>query len=77
MCNRCTIRYLYRHQTRGTDMTINTGDIVKGKVCGTFVVIGMRQIDGEEYAQVKEYDVVTGKAKRGEFALPIATLIKE
>ena len=51
------------------------GTIVKGKVCGTFVVIGTRQIDGAEYVQVKEYNPETGAIAKGEFALPVDAVI--
>lgn len=47
--------------------------IVAGKF-GQFVIIGFRTIGGEAYAQVKEYDSVTGKARRGEMALPVSSL---
>lgn len=47
--------------------------IVKGTV-GLFVIIGFRMIDGKEYAQVKRYCAETGKAQRGEFALPVESL---
>lgn len=48
--------------------------IVKGQNAGTFVIIGFRTIGGEQYAQVKEYDAVTGKDRRGEMALPVTAL---
>ena len=48
--------------------------IVKGHKAGTFVIVGFRTIGGEQYAQVKEYDAVTGKARRGEMALPVTAL---
>lgn len=51
--------------------------IVKGQKAGTFVILGFRTIGGEQYAQVKEYDEVTGKARRGEMALPITALKAE
>lgn len=47
--------------------------IVSGKF-GKFVILGFRQIDGEAYAQVKEYDERTGKARRGEMSLPLTAL---
>lgn len=47
--------------------------IVKAKF-GQFIILGFRKIDGEEYAQVKEYCQVTGKARRGEFSMPVSTL---
>ena len=48
--------------------------IVKGQNAGTFVIVGFRTIGGEQYAQVKEYDTVSGKARRGEMALPVSAL---
>lgn len=48
--------------------------IVTGAKAGTFVIVGLRTIGGEQYAQVKEYDTVTGKARRGEFSLPVSAL---
>lgn len=47
--------------------------IVSGKF-GKFVILGFRSIGGEQYAQVKEYDEATGKARRGEMALPLTVL---
>lgn len=47
--------------------------IVSGKF-GKFVILAFRTIGGEAYAQVKEYDEITGNARRGEFALPLSTL---
>lgn len=49
------------------------GQKVTGKV-GTFVVIGLREIDGEQYAQVKEYIAETDCLGKGEFALPVTVL---
>ena len=48
--------------------------IVKGQTAGTFIILALRTIGGEQYAQVKEYDTVTGKARRGEMALPVTAL---
>jgi hypothetical protein len=47
--------------------------IVSGKV-GQFIILGFRTIGGEEYAQVKPYNPATGKAGRGEMALPLSVL---
>lgn len=55
-------------------MEVAINQIVKGVKAGTFVVVGLRKIGGEQYAQVKPYDSVSGKAGRGEFALPISAL---
>lgn len=48
--------------------------IVNGKTAGKFVVVALRTIGGEQYAQVKSYNPATGKAARGEFALPLTAL---
>ncbi len=48
--------------------------IVKGKTAGQFVILSFRTIGGEQYAQVKEVCAVTGKARRGEMALPVSAL---
>lgn len=55
-------------------MTFQVNQIVKGAKAGAFIIIGFRTIGGEQYAQVKEYDTVTGKARRGEMALPLTAL---
>lgn len=51
-------------------------EIVKGKVFGEFVVIGLRKIDGQDYAQLKEYIRESNKLNKGELALPVADLIQ-
>lgn len=48
----------------------STNQIVKGKTETAFIVLGLRQIDGEDYAQVKPYNIELGRTGRGEFALP-------
>lgn len=53
--------------------TFQVNQIVAGKF-GKFVILAFRTIGGEQYAQVKEYDEVTGKTRRGEMALPVAAL---
>ena len=55
--------------------TIQVNQIVAGKV-GQFVVLGFRTLPGEseQYAQVKPYNPATGKAGRGEMALPVSSL---
>ena len=52
---------------------IAIGQVVKGIAAGTFVVIAFRQIDGEEYAQVKPVGP-RGQLGRGEFSLPLSAL---
>ena len=54
-------------------MQIN--QIVKGKRAGTFVILGFRQIGGEQYAQVKPVNPADHtQVGAGEMALPIDTL---
>ena len=54
--------------------TIN--QIVKGKRAGTFVIIGFRDIGGEQYAQVKEVNPANhAETAPGEMALPITSLV--
>jgi hypothetical protein len=55
-------------------MNFQVNQIVKGQRAGTFVILAFRTIGGEQYAQVKEYDSVTGKTRRGEMALPVSAL---
>ncbi len=55
-------------------MSFQVNQIVKGQAAGQFVILGFRTIGGEQYAQVKEYDAATGKARRGEMALPVNAL---
>jgi len=51
----------------------NINQIVKGKF-GQFIVLGYRVIAGEQMVQVKPYNPLTGKAGRGEMALPESAL---
>ena len=46
----------------------STNQIVKGKVCGHFVVLGYRYINGNLFVQVKPYCLETKKVSRGEIA---------
>ena len=55
----------------------NTNQIVKGKAAGTFIVLGYRTVAGEQMVQVKPYNPITGKAGRGEMALPESALKAE
>ena len=46
--------------------------IVKGNVCGTFVILGFRTVGGEEGVQVKAVNPVNhAETKPGEFFLPL------
>jgi hypothetical protein len=55
---------------------LNVNQIVKGKVAGTFVILGFRKISNEEYAQVKEVNPANhSQLGRGEFALPVSALV--
>ena len=56
-----------------TNFTIN--QIVKAKGESPFVIIGFRNLDGENYAQVKCVNPANlSQTSAGEFALPIAIL---
>lgn len=48
--------------------------IVEGKVAGMFVVLGLRTVGGEDYAQLKEINPLTGATRRGEICLPVSAL---
>lgn len=54
--------------------TFTVNQIVKGHKAGEFVILGFRNIGGEDYAQLKEHK--NGKLGRGEIALPL-TAIKQ
>lgn len=56
-------------------MQIN--QVVKGIKAGHFIILGFRTMPGEseQYAQVKPYNPATGKAGRGEMALPLSALV--
>lgn len=56
-------------------MNFQVNQIVKGNKAGQFIILAFRTIGGEQYAQVKEYDAVTGNARRGEMALPVSALV--
>lgn len=47
----------------------SVNQIVKGKVCGFFVVLGYRMLNGRQMVQVKPYNPETGETSRGEMAL--------
>ena len=51
----------------------NINQIVKATY-GHFVVLGYRTVAGEPLVQVKPYNPETGKAGRGEMALPESIL---
>jgi len=46
----------------------NVNQIVKGKVCGFFVVLGYRILNDRTMVQVKPYNPETGECSRGEMA---------
>lgn len=54
----------------------STNQIVKGKVCGYFIVLGYRlNAFGDKWlVQVKPYDPKSGEAGRGEFSLEESSL---
>lgn len=49
--------------------------IVKGKRAGHFVILALRNFMGEDGAQVKPYDPVSGKTGKGEMFLPLTALV--
>ena len=49
--------------------------IVKGIKAGTFVVLGFRSIDGQDYAQVKGVNPANyAQTSGGEFGLPLTAI---
>ena len=49
--------------------------IVKGIKAGTFVVLGFRSIDGQDYAQLKSVNPANyAQISGGEFALPLTAI---
>ena len=60
-----------------TQNTFSVNEIVKGKVAGTFAVLGFRQIGGEKYAQLKEVNPMDHtQTSPGELALPLSKIQK-
>ena len=50
--------------------------IVKGKKAGTFVIIGFRKINNEDYAQLKEVNPRNYiETAIGEIALPLTSIL--
>lgn len=61
--------------TASKEIDMNINQIVKGKVAGTFIILGFRKIGGEDYAQLKEVNPNDyTQTMRGEIALPITAL---
>ena len=53
----------------------NTNQIVKGKKTGTFVILGFREIGGDQYAQLKEVNPNDhAQIAQGEIALPLTAI---
>ena len=49
--------------------------IVKGTSAGTFMILGFRKINGEDYAQLKEVNPNNyAQHGKGEIALPLTSL---
>lgn len=46
----------------------SVNQIVKGKVCGFFVVLGYRMLNDRRFVQVKPYNPKTGETSFGEMA---------
>lgn len=64
------------YRVNSAHYTIYENAIVKGIRAGTFVVLGFRNIDGEEYAQVKEVNPDNyAETRPGEMALPVNSLM--
>ncbi len=59
--------------------TFTVNEIVKGKVYGTFVILGFRNdlSKTETYAQLKSLNEKTGRLDRGELALPLSAITKK
>ena len=51
--------------------TPQVNQIVKGINAGTFVVLALRTMGGQQGAQLKSYDPATGRTGRGELFLPL------
>ena len=61
--------------TNKMEIKMKINQIVKGEVCGTFVILGFRNIDGQEYAQVKAVNPNDHtQTAKGELALPVESL---
>jgi len=52
----------------------SVNQIVKGKVCGFFVVLGYRVLNDRRFVQVKPYNPKTGETSRGEIAFEESAL---
>jgi exosome complex RNA-binding protein Csl4 len=59
-----------------TTNTFKVGEIVKGRVCGTFSIVKFREIDGDTYAVLKEVCAVTGGKMPGSLNLPLDAIRK-
>ena len=58
---------------KSNSFTVN--QIVKGKVAGTFVLLGFRLIGGEQYAQLKTVNPANhSQTMPGELALPLTAI---
>ena len=55
-------------------MQVAVNQIVQGHKAGVFIVLALRTVGGEQGAQVKTYDPISGKAGRGEMFLPLDAL---
>lgn len=54
---------------------MQVNQIVKGVVCGTFVILALRTVDGEEGAQVKPVNPADHtQVGYGEFWLPLSAI---
>jgi hypothetical protein len=54
----------------------NAGEIVKGRVCGTFKIVGFRSVDGEPGADLRCVDTISGAVAGPPLYLPLDCLRK-
>lgn len=54
---------------------IHENQIVKGRICGMFVVLALRTVGGEFGYQVKPINPTTQEPLRGEFFLPADAVV--
>ena len=60
--------------TTTTSTAFEAGQLVRGVNAGTFLVLGLRTVGGEQYAQLKECCPITFRTRAGEICLPVTAL---
>lgn len=50
-------------------------EIVKGKVCGTFIVVDFKVFGGEQYVKVKAINPETMETAKGHILFPVDALL--